>query len=144
MILYTDTSALVKYYIHEEGSDAVLDWMLAAESIGMNIITRAEIAAVFARASRASIRLRSKSESLSIKFKNDWSTYMRLRVDERTIERAEAYAWQFGLRGYDAVHLASAVMWQEASGEPVMLATYDRQLWEAAAQVGLQVLPESW
>lgn len=69
---------------------------------------------------------------------------MRLRVDERTIERAEAYAWQFGLRGYDAVHLASAVMWQEASGEPVMLATYDRQLWEAAAQVGLQVLPESW
>ncbi len=144
MILYADTSALVKYYIQEEDSAAVLGWMLAADSIGMNVITRAEMAAVFARIHRTSVQLRPIGESLSSKFTADWSGYMRLRVDEKTVERAEAYAWQYGLRGYDAVHLASAVLWREALGEPVTLATYDRQLWDAAGQVGLAVLPETW
>jgi hypothetical protein len=109
----------------------------------MNIITRAEIAAVFARIHRTEFQLRPKDNSLSGKFKADWDKYMRLRVDEKTVERAEAYAWQYGLRGYDAVHLASAVLWQEALGIPVTLATYDRQLWDAAQSVGLRVLPEA-
>jgi predicted nucleic acid-binding protein len=143
MILYADTSALVKYYIREDDSVAVLEWMRAADVIGMNIITRAEIAAVFARIHRTAVQIRPEGELLSTKFTTDWYQYMRLRVDEKTVERAEAYAWQYGLRGYDAIHLASAVLWQEALGLPVTLATYDRQLWDAARSVGLRVLPEA-
>jgi len=66
---------------------------------------------------------------------------MRLRINENLVATAESLAWQYGLRGYDAVHLASAVIWQESLGETVILATYDRQLWGAAALVGLEVLP---
>ena len=29
------------------------------------------------------------------------------------VDRAATLAWKFPLRGYDAVHLASAVLWQE-------------------------------
>jgi len=81
------------------------------------------------------------AESLLSEFRQHWPQYIRLRVTEITIARADAMAWEMGLRGYDAVHLASAMMWQEALQEPVTMVTYDRQLWEAAAQIGLRVLP---
>jgi hypothetical protein len=35
--------------------------------------------------------------------------------------RAETLAWDYGLRGYDAVQLASAVLFQESLGAPVRL-----------------------
>ena len=44
--------------------------------------------------------------------------------------------------GYDAVHLATAVAWREAVAEAPVLATYDRELWKAAAAQGLEVWPE--
>jgi hypothetical protein len=44
------------------------------------------------------------------------------------IARADILAWEHQLRGYDAVHLAAAVLWQEAIGAPVTMATFARQL----------------
>ena len=141
MILYLDTSALVKRHIQEMGTSDVISWMRAAQTIGMSVITRAEAAAAFARMVRMSVIDKPTAESLLGEFRQHWPQYIRLRVTEITIARADAMAWELGLRGYDAVHLASAVMWQEALQEPVTMATYDRQLWEAAAQIGLRVLP---
>lgn len=40
------------------------------------------------------------------------------------------------------VHLGAAIAWQETIGRAIRLATFDRQLWEAAAAVGLDVWPE--
>jgi hypothetical protein len=45
------------------------------------------------------------------------------------------------LRGYDAVHPASAALWQELLDEPVTLAIFDRELWNAAADAGVDVWP---
>lgn len=56
---------------------------------------------------------------------------------------ADHLAWEHGLRGYDAVHLAAALPWHEALGESVTVATYDKQLWQAAQSTGLVVWPES-
>jgi len=55
--------------------------------------------------------------------------------------RAGAVAWAHGLRGYDAVHLAAAATWQDAIGEAVTLATFDRRLWAAAEKEGLLAFP---
>ena len=57
------------------------------------------------------------------------------------MDRAASLAWEYGLRGYDAVHLATALLWQETIGEPVTLATFDRQLWQAGDQAGLTTWP---
>jgi hypothetical protein len=51
-------------------------------------------------------------------------------------------AWEHGLRGYDAVQLASALSWQESVGEEIVLATFDQQLWEAAKRTGLKAWPD--
>jgi predicted nucleic acid-binding protein len=57
--------------------------------------------------------------------------------------RAETLAWDHALRGYDAVQLASALSWQESVGTAITLATFDRQLWEAAQQAGVRAWPDS-
>jgi hypothetical protein len=51
------------------------------------------------------------------------------------------FAWDHGLRGYDAVHLAAASVWQAALGERVTLASFDRHLWTVAESVGLDAYP---
>lgn len=143
MILYTDTSALVKRYLQEEGSPDVVGWMRAADAIGMNVITWVEMAAVLARFERRPRPRTFPAEPLLRQFEADWAGYVRLRVDERTVARAAGLAWQHGLRGYDAVHLASALQWQEYLGERVTLATYDGQLRAVAEKVGLSLLPRA-
>ena len=56
--------------------------------------------------------------------------------------RAESLAWAHGLRGYDAVQLAAALTWRESVGQDIVLATFDRLLWESAPQVGLTPWPK--
>jgi hypothetical protein len=81
MNLYLDTSALVKRYVNELGSEDVLDWMVLADMTGTGLITRADF-----------------------------------------------LACQHGLRGYHAIHLAAALIWQEALMLPVTLQLTTRNL----------------
>ena len=76
-------------------------------------------------------------------FRSEWPWLIRIQATELVLARADALAWELGLRGYDAVHLASALIWQEGVGEAVTLATYDRQLWDAGHMQGLTVFPEN-
>ena len=46
------------------------------------------------------------------------------------------------MRGYDAVRLASTLNWQDALGQEIVLATFDRQLWEAASHAGVRAWPD--
>lgn len=55
-------------------------------------------------------------------------------VDSALARRAGEHAEDLGLRGYDAVHLATAL---ELGGEEVVLVTWDRDLARAVEQVGL-------
>jgi len=55
-------------------------------------------------------------------------------VDSGLARRAGEHAEDLGLRGYDAVHLATAL---ELGDEEVVLVTWDRDLARAAEQVGL-------
>lgn len=55
-------------------------------------------------------------------------------VDSGLARRAGEHAEDLGLRGYDSVHLATAL---ELGDEEVVLVTWDRDLARAAEQVGL-------
>lgn len=57
-------------------------------------------------------------------------------VDEEIATRAGGYAENLGLRGYDAVHLATAL---ELGDEEIVLVTWDKDLARAAERVGLGV-----
>lgn len=142
MIVYLDASALVKRYVAEAGSRETERLIEQANTVATCVISRAEVVAGLARASRLKVIGRDDAASALQVFRSQWPDYLRLQVTETLIARADALAWDQGLRGYDAVHLAAAISWQEAIGDSVSLATFDRQLWSAAGRIGLTPWPE--
>ena len=85
---------------------------------------------------------RDQAQAALQTFSTQWPDLVRLQLTEVILSQAGALAWDHGLRGYDAVHLAVARFWQSSLGEPVTLATYDRQLWQAADAAGLVAWPK--
>jgi len=141
MILYLDASALVKRYVAEPGSAEVNEAISKAEVIGTVLISRAEVAAALARAVRMDALTQEDALASLQVFRNEWPDLVRVQVTEIVIARADAFAWEHNLRGYDAVHLAAASLWQDAMGEQVTLSTFDRRLWAVAKRVGLAPHP---
>ncbi len=142
MILYLDASALVKCHICEAGSAEVIDLRAKAEVVGTASISRAEVSAVLAKAVRMRVLSRANAEAALQAFRKGWPDLVRLQLSEAVLALAEAAAWEHGLRGYDAVHLAAAVFWQDMTGEPVTMATFDRELWQSAQRAGLILHPQ--
>jgi len=142
VIVYIDASALVKRYVAERGSREVTDLTATSDIVATTVVSRAEVAAALARAARLGALDHYSARRAQRRFSREWPDLARLPVTELLVSRAETLAWDYGLRGYDAIQLASALTWQESIGEDVVLATFDRQLWEAAPKAGLQVWPE--
>lgn len=143
MILYLDASALVKRYVSEPGTLEVSKAMAKAELIGTSILSQVETAAALAKAIRVrTLALEAAVSALQV-FRSDWPNLVRIQATEMLMARAEALAWELGLRGYDAVHLASALLWKEGMNRGVTLATFDLKLWEAAEQSGLSPFPNN-
>lgn len=143
MILYADASALVKRYVSEAGSAEIIALTNQAVAVATAVISRAEVAAALARSVRQGVLQESGGRRAQRKFARDWPDIVRVPVTEALVLRAESTAWEYGLRGYDAVQLAAALTWRESIGVDVTLATFDRQLWEAAPDAGLQVWPDT-
>jgi predicted nucleic acid-binding protein len=142
VIAYLDASAFVKRYVVERGSRETNALIVDAEMTATSIVSRAEIAAAFAKAVRAGLVTHLVARNAQRTFAGDWPDVVRVPVTESLVERAETLAWEHGLRGYDAVHLASALTWQESVGEQIVLATFDQPLWDAAPQAGLKAWPD--
>lgn len=142
MTAYLDASALVKRYVRERGSRETIALTAESEMTATSIVTRAEVAAALARAVRTGVLTRDRGRRAQRSFAGDWPDLVRVPVTEALVERAEALAWDHGLRGYDAVQLASALTWQESVVGEIVLATFDQQLWEAAPKAGLKAWPE--
>lgn len=144
MIAYLDASALVKRYLVERGSRETIALTAESEMIATSIATRAEVAAALAKAVRGGLVTEDRARRAQRSFTGDWPDLVRVPVTEALVERAETLAWDQGLRGYDAVQLASALAWQESVGTEIVLATFDQQLWEAAPKVGLKAWPDTF
>jgi predicted nucleic acid-binding protein len=141
MIVYLDSSALVKRYVAEKGSRDVGDLIAAADVVGSSVLCRVEVAAALARAARGAIITNAAQRVAYEAMAAHWPDMVGLPVADGVLRRAETLVVTQRLPGYDAVHLASAAFWQELLDEPVTLATFDRELWSAAAGVGLDVWP---
>ena len=143
MIVYLDASALVKRYVTERGSRETGELSAKADVVATSLVSRAEVAAALAKAGRLGIVEPDNGRRAQRAFASQWPDIAKVPVTEALMSRAEALAWDFALRGYDAVQLASALTWQEAVGAEITLATFDRQLWDAGKKAGIRIWPET-
>jgi predicted nucleic acid-binding protein len=142
MIVYIDTSALIKRYVREQGTDDVISIVERTDSVGSVILTEVEMAAALAKAVRQGWVQQETAVQAWKDFLGHWLSFTRLSLTTASLERAATLAWEHGLRGYDAMHFSSALSWQDTIDMPVILATYDRELWVAAQNTGMEVWPE--
>ena len=143
MIVYLDASALVKRYVAERGSRETRELSTKADVVATSLITRAEVAAALAKAVRLGIIEPDSGRKAQRAFASQWPDIAKVPVTEALVSRAGALSWDFALRGYDAVQLASALTWQEAVGAEITLATFDRELWDAGKRAGVRIWPET-
>lgn len=142
MIVYFDTSALVKRYLRETDSEMVIELLNGPDHLfGSNVIAQVEMSAAFQKAVRMNIASSAMATEIWGDFLEHWQVFARLRVTASTIEKATDIAWKYGLRGYDSLHLAAALLWQEMLGARVTFAVFDRNLWLASQNAGLEPWP---
>ncbi len=132
MILYLDTSALVKYYILEPGSEEVAPLINQAELVGTISLAYNEMASALSKATRMKWIKEDEAKTAWGDFCSHWPAYTRLIIDKTIIESAASLSWEHGLRTLDALHLAAALEWQNQLDLEVTFATYDFELWLVA------------
>ncbi len=109
---YADTSALVKRYVHGQGTvwvTGLTDPANGHELYTVRLAGPEMIAALFRRSRVGSITAADATRA-AYNFRLDWRhQYLVLEVTMSVADRAMGLAEKDGLRGYDAVHLAVAL-----------------------------------
>jgi uncharacterized protein len=134
--LYLDTSSLVKVFVAETGSEAVRELVATTAAVCTSPVAYAEARATLARLRRAGQLNASAFASAKREFEACWPTYLTVNVTEALCREAGELAEQFGLRGFDGIHLASfAQVAREAGIEETNFSSFDDRLNEAAQRL---------
>jgi predicted nucleic acid-binding protein len=137
VILFCDTSALVKLYILEESSRDMQTLAGAASAIAVCRMAWAEMMAALARRAREFPNDADAIEVVRKRLQTDWPRYVIVEVTQALVELAGEYADTFALRSYDSVQLAAARTLQAMAGEEIQFACFDTRLGKAARMLGM-------
>jgi predicted nucleic acid-binding protein len=137
MILFCDTSALLKLYVVEAGSDELKARMLEAEAVAVCRVAWAEAHAALSRRARDVPEDCGAIEQAKAALAVDWPHFVVLEIDQSLVERAGEYADAFALRGYHSIQLAAAFEAGRLSGSPIHFACFDTRLNKAAKLLGM-------
>jgi predicted nucleic acid-binding protein len=143
MILFCDTSALVKLYIDEIGSALLKRSLEESDAVAVCRIAWAEAHAAFARRAREMPQDADAINRARSALAGDWPHFLILDVDQSLVERAGDYADTFALRAYDSVQLAAASEVASVTQAPTLFACFDTRLNKAAKVLGMSCLPEA-
>ncbi len=151
-MVYLDSSALIKHYVQEVGTEKIEGKLREEENasrpVFTSVLTFAEIHAALARRKRdKSLPLREFGRSRR-KFDSDWVVRLSPIDLGPGVLRIVRDIVNLGLKSADAVHLASAIWLRDtaslglipaARGYTLLFLTSDEKLAQAAAKSRLEV-----
>jgi uncharacterized protein len=152
-VLYLDSSALIKRYQNEAGTDALNAKLQiearALRAVFTSVLTYAEIHAALARRAREQVLSAEEAASISDSFDSDWVLSLGpIELGSSVLGLVRDVVKGFSLRGADAVHLASALWLRDMATLGVKPDQYrgslifvcsDKQLARAASKHKLDV-----
>jgi len=157
-VLYLDSSALMKHYQNERGTEA-FDKRLWAEfensrPVFTSVLSYAEIHSIVARRVREKLLSAVDGAAIHERFDADWVLgFTAVELDSYVLIFIRNIVKAHPLKGADAVHLASALWLRDTvrigeklagPGEQITFASSDKQLITAARQHDLEVFnPET-
>jgi len=120
-VYYIDTSATVKYYLPEIGSSWIIDLFDTADNgtwrnaVVFSKIAIVEGAAAIAKRHRmGQITAAQQQRLVGLFLKDCADRFLSWDVDDEVVELATDLTQRHPLRGYDAVHLATALVLNRA------------------------------
>jgi predicted nucleic acid-binding protein len=140
LILYLDSSSLVKLFFAEAGSHEVRTLVASASVVATSRVALPEAAAGLARLGRERVLDAEGVASRLSALHQQWQGFVAMDINET---RAAELAVEHGLRGFDSVHLAAALDLKEAAGPgvDVRFSSFDKRLNAAAVAEELEILP---
>lgn len=137
---YLDTSALIKRFVAEKGSALVQSLVSRAGETATAKIAYAEVYAGLTRRQREG-HLSARQYALACgQCERDWQAYVRVELRDEILLLARDLIRRHPLRGFDAIHLASALSLKTGLDEEITFAAADERLLRAAGAEGLRPL----
>ena len=131
-VLFVDTSALLRRYVQDAGSDLVDDAMSSDAAWVASAVARTEVLMALHQLATGPRQQAALWET----FRTDWDAFAVVPVDSRCLARAGELGAEFNLRLVDAFHLAAA----DRLPRPVRFLTFDRRQIPAADALGMEVV----
>lgn len=141
MILYLDTSALVKVYIEESYSNIVRNAFVQADKIAISIIGYVEFHSAISRLLREKLINIETFGKISSSFKRNWNRFIIVGLDKSIIERSTELLLLSELHAFDSIHLASAESLKNDYSEKIVFGCFDKRLITAVEKIGMDILP---
>jgi predicted nucleic acid-binding protein len=139
MIIFIDTSAWVKFFIKENGTEEIQYFMLnksdsEKHSYAASAVTYAEMMATFMRSFKGNRITQDQYNQIIIQFDEQWENFNISEVNIHLVKRSGMLAQRYALKGCDAFQLASALNVQTD-----LFIASDHDLLKAAKNEGLIV-----
>jgi predicted nucleic acid-binding protein len=139
-MIYLDSSALVKRYIEEEGSDKV-NALLEERSIAVaSRLAYPEILAAITRRHKAGDIETSAFEKIKKAFKADWKSFTVVEMHTEVFRFVDTVIDRYALKGADSIHLSTALWLKETVKEDVVFVASAVELLEAAKAEKLRII----
>lgn len=140
MIAYFDSSSIVKWFFDEQYSELTRSMKDETDIAFTSILSYPEVLSAFNRARREGRCKKSDMEIIRIEFQRIWNDFQWIKVNEKLINSTMELIFKHSLRGYDAVHLASAlILKKESEISDLYFSCFDRTLNRAAKKEGLLI-----
>jgi len=135
MRVFFDSSAFVKRYVREEGTDVVLSWCDQATELCLSGIALPEIVSAFCRLLREDLVSPVQYRHLKTMLMADISDAAICDLTPEVIRQSIIRLEKNALRGMDAIHLGSALALKVG-----LFVSADARQCDAATQAGLRVV----
>jgi len=117
VIVYFDSSSIVKWFFDEPNMDLARDIRDKANFLLTSIVSFPEVISAIHRAMREGRCSKSDMELVHTEFLRVWPGFQWVAVNERLIQGTGRLIFRYGLKGYDSIHLASALLLKEEDKE---------------------------
>ena len=142
-LYYLDTSALVKLYIREAGTERMLQLAANAQhKFAILALASIELHSAVRRRERAGDLQKPAADHLLASFRRHLeSKFLRQPINEPVLETALALLDRHSLRAYDAIQLSGCLILRATTGmEPPVFLSSDEEQLRAAEAEGLAAL----
>ena len=139
-MIYLDTSALIKRYIQESGTESILKLFENNHEILTSKIAYAEVYSALTRRMRERDLPKARYFEVCRLFEREWPAYIIIELNNDILHLTRDLIKKYPLRGFDAIHLASAKFIKKSLKTPMTFGCADHRLLQCAKKERFDLL----